>query len=270
LAAPKDETARLLEYGRVLYSLKRYPDTEANARKLLARDPKNWKGHYYLSASLLYQYGGKNAEAVSEAHKAIALSPESAECHFLLAWAHLLRHNPRQALKTVRPGLRIAPQDAYGNYLAAWAHKQQCQWLEMLRIAQNGLKSNPEYTRLLNLQAEAVIMLGYTAEAQEAVELALHNDPSDPTAHHNCGLLALFNYRLTEAGAHFREALRLAPNFSYARWGLRRAQNNDYWFYRLLLRIYALSRPLASVALFAGLRALLLMFLVWLSPAGRR
>jgi tetratricopeptide (TPR) repeat protein len=266
MTAPKDETTRLLEYGRVLlYDLKRYPEAEANARKLLARDPQNWKGHYYLSTSLLYQHGRHSAEAVSEAHKAIALCPDGAYGYFLLAWAHLLRHKPLEALAVAHQGLRIAPQDAYGNYIAAWAYKQQQDWEQTLRIAREALKFNPDYTRLLNLQAEALIMLGRSEEAQVAVEMALRNDPSDPTAHHQRGLHMLMNGQVKQAGPHFREALRLAPNFSYARWGLARAQGIDYWFYRLLLRIYAWT----TSSEFTWLRGLLLKILINLSPAGR-
>ncbi len=87
MSAAPDATARLLEYGRSLYELRRYPEAEAQLRKYLARDPQSWAGHYYLGAAMLAQAGAKPEkikDGLKEAQRTIALRPEG-ELGFLFA-----------------------------------------------------------------------------------------------------------------------------------------------------------------------------------------
>src|SRR5512138_536399 len=88
----RSETAKLLEYGRSLFDLRRYKDAESTLRQALARDPQSWTGHYLLGSSLLAQADDrpeKAQEGLKEARRVIALRPDNEYGYFVLAWAHL-------------------------------------------------------------------------------------------------------------------------------------------------------------------------------------
>jgi tetratricopeptide (TPR) repeat protein len=204
-----------------LHDLRRYAEAELTLRKLLAGDPHNRRGHYYLASSLFYQGYPKILEGIAEAQKTIALDPDHASGYFLLAWGYFLSHKPRQALAAAQQGLRIAPEDQSGYYMSAHAYAQQFNWPQMLAAAQAGLKFSPDAADLLNLQAQALVLLYRKEEARAAVELALRSHPSDPGAHYNQGLYALLDGRPADARACFDEMRRLDPTFRGGyRWAL--------------------------------------------------
>lgn len=255
--AASDETSKLLEYGRSLYDLRRYAEAEATIRKFLARDPQSWMGHYYLSASLLAQVDDdkpdKIDEGLKEAKKTIALRPDWEGGYFLLAWAHLCRRKPTQALEAAHQGLRFDPEGAWGYSLSAQAHAIRREWAKMLLAAQTGLRHSPDHTKLLNLQAEALIMLDRKAEARQAVEMALRSDPASSYAHCNRGWLALFDGKPAEALPHFREAMRLDPTSESARQGLLQSLHARNPLYRLMLAYFLWTSRLTHSELWASI-----------------
>jgi tetratricopeptide (TPR) repeat protein len=256
------EAARMLAYGKSLYDLHRYKDAEANLRQCLARDPRNWSGHYYLGASLLAQSESrleKARDGLKEAQRAVALQPDTAAGYFLLSWAHLCCGKPKDALDAVHQGMRIDPQEPWGYSLAAMGYRSQRSWLKVLQAASTGLKIDPEYISLLNLSAEALVMLGRKEEARAAVMEALRCDPASPKAHANRGWLALYDGQEKEALFQFREAMRLDPTSESARAGLVQALHARNPLYRLLLGYFLWTRRV-STAEFWGAMALVTGF----------
>ncbi len=234
----KTESARLLEHGRMLFDLRRYPDSESTLRQALARDPQSWLGHYLLGSALLAQSDGKPEkvrEGLSEARRAIALRPDNEDGYFLLSWAHLCDNDPKEALNAAHQGMRINPQESWGYSLVGQAYRFQREWAKELQAAETGLKIDPNHTTLLNLRAEALIMLERKQEAALAVEAALRSDPSSPKAHANRGWLALYHGDEKEALVRFREAMRLDPTSEASRLGLVQALHSRNPLYRLLL-----------------------------------
>ena len=255
----RTETAKLLEYGQTLFDLRRYKDAEATLRQALARDPNSWLGHYFLGAALLAQSDDKPEQAqagLKEAKRTIALRPDHATGYFLLSWAYLCLGKPKDALDAAHQGMRIDPQEAWGYALVARAYRLERDWAKELQAAETGLKIEPDHTNLLNLRAEALIMLGRQADAAGAVEAALRSDPSSPMAHANQGWLALHHSDEKAALVHFREAMRLDPTSEAARMGLVQALHARSPLYRLLLKYFLWTRR-ATTGEFWSIRLML-------------
>jgi tetratricopeptide (TPR) repeat protein len=90
-----------------------------------------------------------------------------------------------------------------------------------------------------NFRAMALVKLGRRAEAGQTIDAALARSPEDAFSHANKGWALLEARRPKEALDHFREALRLDPNFEYARLGIIEALKARNPIYGLFLR-YAL------------------------------
>jgi tetratricopeptide (TPR) repeat protein len=75
----------LLRLGLVYNALSRYEDAAQNIRRVIGRQPNNALAHEILAEAL---YGGKNYEgAVAAADRALKLSPDSSEAHYLAGLA---------------------------------------------------------------------------------------------------------------------------------------------------------------------------------------
>ena len=75
----------LVRLGLVYNALNRYEEAALNIRRVIGRQPTNALAHEILSEAF---YGGKNyQEAVAAADRALKLSPESSEAHYLAGLA---------------------------------------------------------------------------------------------------------------------------------------------------------------------------------------
>ncbi|MEZ5300274.1 MAG: hypothetical protein R3F11_06350 [Verrucomicrobiales bacterium] len=82
----------------------------------------------------------------------------------------------------------------------------------------------------------ALRLQGRLEENEIEVDRLLANNPEDEMTHVNAGYGALQRGDRERAEAHFREALRIDPEFEAARQGLIASFRARSWFYRLYLR----------------------------------
>ena len=78
------------------------------------------------------------------------------------------------------------------------------------------LRTKPDNSAARYDYAVALAQAGHREEAQQQTETALQSDPNSANAHEFLGTLLAANRQLARAIEHYREAVRLRPEFSLA------------------------------------------------------
>lgn len=102
--------------------------------------------------------------------------------------------------------------------------------------ARHALSIDADNTLAANQLAQALRLQNKLAENAEHLAGMLARDPEDAFTHANAGWAALQRGQHREAETHFREALRLDPEFDYAREGLLNSFRARSPFYRAYLQ----------------------------------
>lgn len=188
---------------------------------------------------------GRPAEALAEAHRALAIYPNDPEALELAGLCRLRLGQKAEAAEVLAQALREGPDHAHVHYLYGFALRELDRKDEAEIPLREALKRQPDepvYLRALaelladqKRYAEALALArratevapdraanhvtygyvasaaGQKAEARAAYEVAVGLDPSDAAAWNNLGCLDLEAGHVLKARARFREALRLDP-----------------------------------------------------------
>lgn len=157
---------------------------------------------YHAYRSLILTQLDRDRDAVEAAEGAISLDPE-----LVVAW--------------------VAKAVALGS-LSKWEGAEAA--------AMQALELDPDNAHAQNQLAMILRSQGKLEAADLGTGKRLERDPEDPMAHANAGWSALQRRDVKVAETHFRESLRLDPEFEYARIGLRESFKARSGFYRLFLR----------------------------------
>ncbi len=222
----------------MLMNMGRYDEAERRLRQVLLAEPQNADAHILLALCLLE--GQKFDEATSEAETAVGLRPDESRAHYALARVWYARRYPDRAERGIEEAIRLDPYDAdYHSFRAALLFERS-RWQDALAAAEAAVAIDPEHVAANNFRAMALVKLGRRAEAGQTIDAALARSPEDAFSHANKGWALLEARKPKEALDHFREALRLDPNFEYARLGIIEALKARNPIYGLFLR-YALA-----------------------------
>ena len=93
-----------------------------------------------------------------------------------------------------------------------------------------------ENVSCLNARSTALFRLNKKDAAKETIQEALSLDPENYITHTNYGWHHLEKGRHKDAATHFREALRINPNYDYAKQGYKASLKSKLIFYRWLLQ----------------------------------
>ncbi|MBN1261312.1 MAG: tetratricopeptide repeat protein [Anaerolineae bacterium] len=228
-----------LAQAQVLFDTRRFSDAEAALRQALAMEPDHAHAHALLAYAL---YRQDTPEALSEAARetraATGLDPEHAFAHYVLALVRLEQGHIRDSLQAIHEALRLNPE--HPGYYATLAniYIHQKAWRKARSAAETGLRYDPEHVPCLNLRAMALVNLGRAAEAGQTLASALNQDPENPLTHANQGWACLHRGDSQAALSHFREALRLNPLSGWARAGIVEALKARNPIYKGLLRYF--------------------------------
>lgn len=221
----------------MLMNMGRYDEAERRLRQVLLAEPQNADAHILLAHCLLE--GQKFDEATNEAETAVGLRPDESRAHYALARVWYARRYPDRAERAIEEAVRLDPYDSdYHSFRAALLFERS-RWQDALVAAEAALAIDPEHVAANNFRAMALVKLGRRAEAGQTIDAALARSPEDAFSHANKGWALLEARKPQEALVHFREALRLDPNFEYARLGIIEALKARNPIYGLFLR-YAL------------------------------
>jgi hypothetical protein len=120
------------------------------------------------------------------------------------------------------------------------------------------LASDPHNSGAIAARAAALRALGRPEEAEATLREQLGHDAEDEVAHCRLGWHTLRLGRRREALSHFREALRLDPNYADARQGLAAAMQSRSPIFGWLFRMQAALADKQAAVLWALLLGILL------------
>ncbi len=222
--------------GSLLYHQGRYAEAVGELRQQLGQDAQDPLAHGLLGLCLAEQE--KYDEATHHAQQAIVVAPDHAFGHYALAQVMLHRNRFEQAEQAIREAIRCNPYDADYFAVLASLHLHASRWREALAAADQGLAIEPEHPLSTNLRAQALVKLGDRRAASATMDQALARRPDDPYTHANQGWTLLHQGQPHQAIEHFREALRLAPDFEWAREGIVEALKARNIVYRWMLAYF--------------------------------
>ncbi|ATC63773.1 hypothetical protein CMV30_07300 [Nibricoccus aquaticus] len=225
-----------IERAQLLLQQSRAADAERELMLALSEDPDSARGHAYLALSRVDQR--KDAEALSAAERAVALAPDDPFMHRILAVVLHRLEREKAALAEIQEAIRLDPDDEGHFAVLASIQLGLRDWTAALEAAEQGLAINPEDVQCANLRSMALVRLGRKEEAMRTVDFALERAPENAWSHANQGWNCLHRNDPKKAQDHFREALRLEPDFEYARQGMLEALKARNPVYRGMLAYF--------------------------------
>jgi tetratricopeptide (TPR) repeat protein len=225
-----------LARAQLLLAQARAADAERETMLALAEEPQNAPALALLALSRIEQ--DKRGPALDAAREAVGLGPDNPYLHYVHALVLHRMDRDEEAFRAAQEALRLDPADADHFSLLASIELSRRRWPAALEAAEQALNLNPEHVGASNLRAMALVRLGRKEEAMQTVEFALHRAPEDPFSHANQGWNCLHQNDPRRAQEHFREALRLQPDFEYARQGMLEALKARNPVYRAMLAYF--------------------------------
>ena len=282
-----DSGSAHLRLGLQCRDVRRFDEAERHFKEAVGEDPRNDTALHLLGTAIFSQ-NNRNAEALQAVERAIAIAPNDAAHHALRAFILNALERPREALEAARTARALDPYEQDALIAEAQAHIQTQAWVKAERAAREALAIDADSSPAANLLAVALRMQNKRAENDAQIAGLLARDPEDDYTHYNAGWSALDRGDHRSAETHFREALRLNPEFEEARDGLLtsfRARSRPYraylWYSMKMARlpagarwavvigiyfIYRLARTAAgtiSPGLAIAVAALYLLFVFW-------
>ena len=155
---------------------------------------------------------------------------------YLLSFTYYQKSDSKNALLYLKEALSIFPYNPGYFALAAHIHLENKDYQAALDAADAGLSMEAENVSCLNARSSALFRLNKKEEARETIHEALSVDPENYITHTNYGWHHLEKGRHKDAANHFKEALRINPNYAYARQGYKSALKSRLIFYRWMLQ----------------------------------
>jgi tetratricopeptide (TPR) repeat protein len=228
--------------GLQLKQLGRFADAATAFKEALAQEPNDAFALHQL-AGCQWRLAELRKEALQTIDQAIALEPNDAQHHVLRAFILCALDRPKEALDSTRMALALDPNDSYAHTAESQAHLQMEKWPLAEQSARQALGFDADNSGAANQLAQALRMQNKQAENAAHLAGMLARDPEDAFTHANAGWAALQRGVHREAEVHFREALRIDPDFEYAREGLLTSFRARSPLYRAYLKYsFAMAR----------------------------
>jgi tetratricopeptide (TPR) repeat protein len=221
--------------GLQLKEIGRYADAEKAFREALAEKPDDAFALHHLAACQFHQ-PARYRDALATIDEAISVEPNEADHHILRAFILCVLDRAKEALTTARTALQLQPTSDAAFTAEAQAHLLLTHWAEAERAAREALALDADNSTAANQLGQALRLQNKMAENADHLAGMLARDPEDPYTHANAGWAALQASQHGAAENHFREALRLNPDFDSAREGLLNSFRARSPIYRGYLR----------------------------------
>lgn len=222
-----------IERVNQLMATSRYKEADAELSKLLGQFPDNTVVLSML-ALCTAQLGN-----LSKAHQlighAIGKEPDNAHLLYIQSNIFLQDENLFSAEKSIKNAIAYEPTNStyFGTYAQILIGQRK--WEAALQAANEGLALDPSDLVCLNSRSTSLFKLDRKDEAYKTVEKTLTENPENEYTHANLGWAFLEQRDYKKALEHFRESLRLDPQYEYAKSGLVEALKARYLFYRWFL-----------------------------------
>ncbi|OYP30007.1 tetratricopeptide repeat protein [Rhodopirellula sp. MGV] len=256
-----DQYDSYLNRAQLLAAQDRYELAEEALRQAIGIDPD--QGGAYAMLALIKCAQKSYGEATELAQRSVMLDPDNPGAHYSLASVLYHRDKYADAIKSIDAAIQLQPADPDFHGLQSLIAIQQYRWNDALNAAETGLQFDPDHNTCNNTRAVALTKLGRRDEAGATIDSVLANNPEDAFSHANNGWTKLHAGKPDEAAEHFKEALRLEPNNSWARSGIIESLKAKNIIYRQFLRyVLWVSRFPPKTQLFAFIGVIIVLQLL--------
>lgn len=228
------EITGYLERADLLLNQGRPKEAESWVKKVLESEPENDYALSILARCFLNskQYD-KGIEVIKQA---ISVDPEVPHYYYLAAFGYYQKNERPSAIFYLNKAIELNPYYAEYFGLLAFIHIDENDFKEALNKANEGLEIDAGNITCLNARSTALNKLRMTDDAITTMQDALAQDPDNEFTHATVGWNYLEKGKHKDAANHFREALRIDPNYQNARTGLKEALKSRIAPYRWLLQ----------------------------------
>lgn len=202
----------------------------------LSEEPQDAYAHAMLS--LCYSNIDQYEDALKYSNESIGLMPDLDFAFYTKARAHLGLSNYKAAKAAIDEAINLEPFDADYYGLKALIYSDSSDWKKVLEFSNKGLGVNPEHLQCINSKAMALRKLNLRDEEAETLKTALQDDPEDEFTHANLGWSYLEKGDRNKALEHFHQALRINPEYGWAREGVLTAMKSKNIIYRTVLKYF--------------------------------
>ena len=220
--------------GTQLFKLNRYKEAAVLFKDALQEDPENIDTKHYL-ALCYYQLDDLDT-AEKLVQSLLSSAPNFSDAHYLYSVLLFQKDKEKLAFKHIDEAIRLMPYQAeyFGQKSLMLTHKKHFD--EALEMANNGLAIDAQNLLCLNARTKALTKLNRKEDAFNTIETSLQEDPENNFTHANIGWTNLEIGNHKKALEHFKESLKIDPNYEYARQGMVQAIKAKNIIYRSFLK----------------------------------
>lgn len=239
-----------LQRGVLLRQNNRYADAEKYLQLAIGEQPENADGYYEL-AFCYCDWPGHEKKALATIDRALSLDPGRPGSYALRGWILGNLNRPKEAIQSADEALALNPEHILALNAQVRAYVNLHEWKKAEAQARRVLELHAQNELALNLLAVSLRQQGRREESDAVTASLLALVPDNAMAQGNAGWSALQVGDYRRANRHFLEALRLQPDYDYARRGLLHAFNSRVWIYRVYFQFVAwLSRHRRGTRIF--------------------
>jgi tetratricopeptide (TPR) repeat protein len=256
------ETQVMLDRAGLLLQQNRFKDAEIRLRQVLEQEPRN--DHALSMLSQCYLNTNQYEKSIDTIRQAISIAPNESFYLYLLGFAQYKTDQNFRAIDNLEKAIALNPYAAEYFGLIAFLFIEERKFEEALKKANEGLALEADNVTCLNARATSLNKLRRTDDAIDTMNTALAYDPDNEVTHNTVGWNLLERGRNKEAQNHFMEALRINPNYSGAKTGLKESLKSKLVLYKWLLQYSFWVRnkgkrfqAVLPIAFYIGFRALI-------------
>lgn len=223
-----------IERSKILLAQKRTADAVKQIQQALAIAPDNDEALAILARCKFdvneYQQG------IDILMNALQIDANNSYYYYLLGFGYYKINNYPKAIEYLQNAINIDVYFTESFGLLAYIFIDTLAFEKALNKANEGLAIDAENITCLNARSIALNKLKRIDEATETMQNALAKDPDNEYTHATVGWNYVEKGKHKLATNHFREALRLNPNYANAATGLKEALKSKIPLYRWLLQ----------------------------------
>lgn len=247
-----------ISHASQLFTLSRYSDAIAEAKKALKIDPTNGAALGIMVNA--YAFGEKPGLSVQLGLDALSHHPEDDYLYFGLGVAAMRMGHFAQAEEYFKTAIKFQQwQPAYHANLAI-ALKERGHWEAAEMAINKALELHPDYDFAHNVKAQIFQKLN-PQQAEKSMDEAIRLSPENDYHHRTKGRHAFAEKDYVQAAFHYQQVIRLDPTNASIRHEFLRTLVRTHPQYCKLVQYY----PYADDNMWRQVGVLLLMVLVVLS-----
>ena len=183
--------------------------------------PYNYRGIIFLSL-------GKNAQALDDFKKTLALNPNFHEGYNNLALAYRALKKPKLAMSSYKKSLVFNPNSVEARMNLAMLYGELNLFMQSIEEYMHVIKLNPQHEHAYQLLADIFLRTHKYDDAISHHKKACELNEQNFMNHYLIGVDYLWMGKKLEAARNFRKAIDLNPRYCQSYYGLSRSENLNF------------------------------------------